>query len=225
MRNLTALKEDPLVLYDAIVDPKEEPRRSRLLAIRHHVACAYLRYYAHAPALERQRPLVRRIGRQVTADLRYCYTSSRAKASGVYERMYAKILAASYFCAYCGIVPSTTLDHYLPKEGEGSFPELAILPANLIPSCNPCNTPRGFRDEAGRRALVHPYFDVVQPERLLFADVSVVASEVEVAFRVDLSRCSDLAFGRLYQRHVGLLGLRESLPRPGNGPGRRFASH
>lgn len=209
MRNLDVLRDDPLTLYDAIVDPKEEPRRSRLRGLRQRVACAYLRYYAHAPALERQRPLGHRIGAEEAADLRYCYASSRAKASAVYERMYAKILATSYFCAYCGIVQSTTIDHYLPQDGKSSYPELAILPANLVPSCNPCNTPRGFRDAAGRRALIHPYFDRVRQERLLFADVSVIGGEIEVAFRVDLTRCSDLAFGQLYQRHVGLLGLRD----------------
>ena len=207
MRNLEALTEDPLAIYDAIVSPKEEPRRARLRGLRYRITCAYLRYYAHQPALEWLHPLGRRIQTQEADDLRYCYMSSRSKSSAVHDRVYAKILERSYFCAYCGIIEATTLDHYLPKDGERGYPEFSILPANLVPSCGRCNGPRGFLDTAGRRALIHPYFDVIPQERLLLAEVSVIRDGREVEFRVDLSRCLDKEFGRLYERHVRLLGL------------------
>ena len=41
MRRLEALRDDPLAVYDAIVTPKEEPRRSRLRNLRHRVASPY----------------------------------------------------------------------------------------------------------------------------------------------------------------------------------------
>lgn len=207
MRNVEVLGEDPLELYDAIANSRHEPRRSRLRGIRRRIECAYLRYYVHAPTLERQRPLGRRIGSEEADDLRHCYTTTRSDGSAVHHRMHAKILKASYTCAYCGIVPSTTLDHYLPKDGKRGYPELSLLPANLVPSCSLCNNPRGFLDASGRRVLIHPYFDVIPQERLLVADVSVVDGLPDVEFRVDLSACSNKGFGQLYDRHVGVLGL------------------
>jgi hypothetical protein len=207
VRRLEALKEDPLAVYDAIVNPKDEPRRSRLRGLRHRVACAYLRYYAHKPALHRVKPLGRRITSDEAEDLLYCYKNSRQKRSAVYNRVYAKILALSNFCAYCGIDHATTLDHYLPKDGKRSYPEFSILPTNLIPSCDLCNYPRWICDEAGLRALIHPYFDAISQERLLVAEVSVDGNEPNAEFRVNVSGCSDMEFARLYERHVKLLGL------------------
>ena len=207
MRRLEALRDDPLAVYDAIVTPKEEPRRSRLRNLRHRVACAYMRYYAHTPALHRQRPLGRRIKPDEANDLVYCYTISRRESSAVYNRVYAKILALSTFCAYCGIDHATTLDHYLPKDGKRSYPELAILPANLVPSCGLCNSPGWICDETGLRALIHPYFDNICQERLLVAEVSVVGNKLSAEFHIDLSVCSNIEFARLYERHVSHLGL------------------
>ncbi|NUQ79249.1 MAG: hypothetical protein HUU21_37545 [Polyangiaceae bacterium] len=201
------MKEDPLAVYDAIVDPKEEPRRSRLRALRRHVTCAYMRYYAHAPALHRQRPLGRRIQPVEADDLVYCYKVSRQKSSAVYDRIYAKILKLSTFCAYCGVGHATTLDHYLPKDGTRSYPEIAILPANLVPSCGLCNYPRWICDKSGLRALIHPYFDDICQDRLLVADVSIVGNNYSAQFRVDRRGCSNMEFARLYERHVSHLGL------------------
>jgi hypothetical protein len=196
VRNIDISKDelfsDPLAVYDAIVSHTDEPRRSRLRGIRDRIACAYLRYYVHQPTLERLRPLGRRLGPREADDVRYCYTSSRSGGSAVHDRVYAKLFLLSYFCAYCGIFPATTLDHYLSKGGPRGFPELSVLPANLIPSCSRCNTPRGLCDRAGRRALIHPYFDVIRKDRLLKADVRVVVGVPEAEFRVDLSSCSDL---------------------------------
>lgn len=207
MRNLAVLEEDPLAVYDAIASSKDEPRRSRLGALRSRVGCAYLRYYAHRPALERQQPLGRRISPEEVRDLLHCYDGMSDKGSRAYDRYYARIRALTYYCAYCGIHRARMLDHYLPKAGKRGYPELAVLPANLVPSCGECNPPRDFRDKNGQRSLINPYFDSIRQERLLVAEVGVVAGVPEVEFRVDLSGCIDVEFGRLYERHIRLLDL------------------
>ncbi|MFT3765748.1 MAG: hypothetical protein QM820_09555 [Minicystis sp.] len=127
-----------------------------------------------------------------------------------YARYYARILALSYYCAYCGVTEATTLDHYFPKDAKNrrrAYPEFSILPANLVPSCTRCNPSRDFRDEGGRRALIHPYFDEVHQERLLIADVTIKDGMPSVEFRVDLGECTARRFGELYERHVQLLDL------------------
>ena len=207
MRNLEVLKEDPMAVYDAIVNRKQVPWKPRLIALRTRITCAYLRYYAHRPALERIRPLGRRISAGEADDLRHCYDGMSDKRSVAYNRYYAKILAFSYRCAYCGIHLATTLDHYLAKEG---YPEFAVLPANLVPSCARCNPPRDFRDARGQRALIHPYFDTITQEQLLVADIRLEGGVPEVEFRVDTTGCTDMNFACLFERHVLLLGLLDS---------------
>lgn len=65
------------------------------------------------------------------------------------------------FCPCCGShsVPGT-LDHYLPKT---SFPEFAVLLANLTPMCNACQEEKGasYLTEDGNRRFIHSYFDEI----------------------------------------------------------------
>ncbi len=204
MRNLVVLNDDPIVVYDTIVKTKQEPRRSRLVRLRRRIKRAYKRYDVNKPALERITPLGDGIGARRAADLKHCYDGMSDKSSSTYNRYYAKIRLLAYHCAYCGIHAASTLDHYLAKD---VYPEFAVLPANLVPSCSFCNPPRDFRDAQRRRALIHPYFDVIQQERLLVANVKIAGGVPEAEFSVDTSGCTDVAFAALFERHVKLLGL------------------
>jgi hypothetical protein len=64
-------------------------------------------------------------------------------------------------CPMCGSQHPGTLDHYLPRE---SFPELSILPCNLIPACPHCNSgvKKGlYRGTASPERFIHPYFETL----------------------------------------------------------------
>lgn len=206
MRNLLPLPDDPLAVFDAVrqhvKNTPKKPRATHLYGLRDRLARAYRRYHEGRAHLER----LKRFGKTISGDqaeaLIYAYKFYLR--DGNYG---TRILALSEKCFYCGINRASMLDHYLPKGGERSYPELALLPVNLVPSCHPCNPPRDFRDERGRRALVHPYFDRIPGDRLLFADVRVVGGDLEATFRVDLARSTNREFGRLYKRHVELLHL------------------
>ena len=74
-------------------------------------------------------------------------------------------------CPYCGeLVVPVTLDHFLPKE---AFPEYALLSANLVPICTPCNTAKGevVVDRSGNRLFSHPYFDAFLTRRVVAATI------------------------------------------------------
>jgi HNH endonuclease len=72
-------------------------------------------------------------------------------------------------CPLCGHGMVATLDHHLPK---AKFPSLAVTPSNLIPACRDCNSnklttvPTSALDET-----LHPYFDNVENDRWLYAQV------------------------------------------------------
>lgn len=203
MLNLPIPKDDPLALYDAVVADRKGTRRNRLVALREQIACAYLRFYCHRDRLGRMRPLRRRIKADEADDLRYCYTKARLDNGTL-----TGLLLSSPRCAYCGVRDASTLDHYLAKDGQEGFPELSLLPVNLVPACAECNKPRGIRDrQTGDRALIHPYFDKVTQAQILNAVIRREEEGWGIEFRVDLTACPDPAFGQLYHGHVKLLSL------------------
>ena len=60
-------------------------------------------------------------------------------------------------CPFCGFGHASTLDHYLPK---AKYPQLSVLPLNLVPSCKDCNTGKkaAIATTAESQSL-HPYFE------------------------------------------------------------------
>lgn len=69
------------------------------------------------------------------------------------------MVAANEKCPYCGgIGRPRNLDHYLPK---AHYPQFAILPVNLVPSCRDCNMD-GKGDGYAKSEIeqvLHPYLD------------------------------------------------------------------
>lgn len=76
-------------------------------------------------------------------------------------------------CPLCGIGTVNTLDHYLPKT---HFPVFSVTPNNLIPACEWCQGEKWeyyATTEGGQ--LLHPYFDNVDNEIWLAAEVVIGA--------------------------------------------------
>ncbi len=64
-------------------------------------------------------------------------------------------------CPMCGSPGTGTLDHFLPKE---TFPEFAVMAANLVPACTHCNSSAKGRKYQGANTEewpLHPYFDTL----------------------------------------------------------------
>lgn len=193
MRALEPISDDPLELFDTIIEVKKD-KAPLLRALRNRVAEAYSRYEQKGRKLHRMDPLPGLYPRQVEA-LLHCYKPTVPR-----DIVYKKILALSYWCPYCTIVQVQSLDHYLSK---ASFPEFSIFPKNLVPACDSCNTPGKRHKEDGRRVLVHPYFDELPRVNPWKATVRVVNGVPEATFEVD--RAVD-AEG-LLARHAENLGL------------------
>jgi 5-methylcytosine-specific restriction endonuclease McrA len=66
-------------------------------------------------------------------------------------------LAPSGRCPFCGLGHASTLDHYLPKT---KYPQLSVLPLNLVPCCKDCNTGKSTKNAlVVEEQCLHPYFD------------------------------------------------------------------
>lgn len=73
-------------------------------------------------------------------------------------------------CPLCGQRTVFTLDHYLPK---GAHPALAVTSLNLVPACGECNKLKLDRQAScAADQTLHPYFDDVDHDRWLFAEVN-----------------------------------------------------
>ena len=59
-------------------------------------------------------------------------------------------------CGFCRLRTAWTIDHYLPKE---AFPEIAVLPINLVPCCRDCNSLKHAFRPVDEERIIHPYYD------------------------------------------------------------------
>ncbi|MGY2127467.1 HNH endonuclease [Blastococcus sp. SYSU DS0617] len=65
-----------------------------------------------------------------------------------WRRLRQQVLREEPICRYCGIRPSTTVDHVLPLS---KFPHLAHVRTNLAGACRWCNGSKHDRTAGPRR--------------------------------------------------------------------------
>lgn len=109
-------------------------------------------------------------------------------------------------CPLCTQRDVQTLDHYLP---ESVFPEFAVFPLNLVPTCFSCNkaklahVPTGYDEQ-----LFHPYFDDWGDYQFLTATIDV-NSAVDASFSVSCPEEVDWQRFLRVQFHFQQLNLNE----------------
>lgn len=139
-------------------------------------------------------------------ELKGLYENQMAKKNrpgrDTYE--YLRSLAPRGLCPFCGISSARTLDHILPK---AHYPNLSVLPINLVPCCRDCNTEK--RDEiitSIQSQKLHPYFDNLTADQWLYADVMDFEGPV-VSFRVDPPEHWDIKNKYKVENHLGTYDL------------------
>ena len=112
--------------------------------------------YTLAPVKYAKTDLV--IGSATKQDLTDLYEQHMVGLGKPGRDAYNHIIETPYRkCPYCDLGDATTLDHYLPKS---RFPQFAILPANLVPSCRDCQGKKGRHVATNKTSqTLHPYFD------------------------------------------------------------------
>jgi 5-methylcytosine-specific restriction endonuclease McrA len=115
-----------------------------------------------------------------------------------------KLLPKHGVCPFCDHRPVSTLDHFLPKR---LFPALAVTPDNLVGACADCNrTKLTFAPTAAAEVILHPYFDDVEAERWLTAQV-VKGPIAAAVFRTQEVAVWPEALNERVRRHFLMLGL------------------
>ena len=71
-------------------------------------------------------------------------------------------------CQYCTITTISSLDHVIPKE---EFPEYAVNPNNLIPSCSTCNSSKSVNWRSDlQKIFINLYTDILPEVQYLYVD-------------------------------------------------------
>lgn len=127
---------------------------------------------------------------------RKLYDYRLVSTTGACRSTYCDIRGSASFCPYCEYGEVYEVDHFLPKD---DFPELNILPVNLVPICHACNHIKLVeRPTTARDALLHPYYDRLPSDvRWLFAAMSFNANGPVLSYRVDLDAACGAIAGRL----------------------------
>lgn len=155
--------------------------RSRLLEITDDIETATLEYeskfknntlYTIVPNNEvKERIFFGRVTKEELLDVYSKQLVPKSKKARTY--IYDKIIGEHLFfdCPSCGFGEIENLDHYLSKS---HFPQFAVHPLNLIPSCGPCNKKKGHKvATTAEMQVLNPYIDhgVFVTDRWLFAKV------------------------------------------------------
>ncbi|WP_129830552.1 HNH endonuclease [Vibrio parahaemolyticus] len=73
-------------------------------------------------------------------------------------------------CPNCGILPSNTVDHYIPKD---QFFDFSIFPKNLIWICGTCNSKKlNYWKEPAHRGIINFYLDNIPKFRFLKCEIT-----------------------------------------------------
>lgn len=182
MRVIIAPDEDPLVVYQTCVNSITNiVLRSRLTALENEICMAAADYKQKAQIKQlytitsnncKNEDIA--LGQVTKAELNNVYSrhmvgNKKPARKKFYDLFLSR--APSGKCPFCGFGQASTLDHYLPKT---KYPQLSVVPHNLVPSCKDCNTGKSssIAKTANTQSL-HPYFDhqFLIDEQWLFAEV------------------------------------------------------
>lgn len=143
--------------FGATTDPD---LRARLTAITANLAAVGEIYQASATAASLHlMPRVQMVGAVTTHELVSLYVTHLSATKGAARAVYDRIRnsAPNNRCPLCGVGNVAHCDHHLPKS---HYPDLAVLPMNLVPACHFCNDKKRakYPVTAGKQTF-HPYFD------------------------------------------------------------------
>ncbi len=174
MRKLNKPTYDPGQVYLTCISHVHDPvLKARLASVEPNVTTAAINFDAAAAVamLHQLHPQIDVGGIVTKEEMSKVYTQRMAKKGAPGRPCYDSLLASPAYgrCPLCGQGAVSTLDHHLPKD---QFPSLAVVPINLVPACANCNKLKtNAIPHTQEEQTLHPYFDDVEGEQWLFAEL------------------------------------------------------
>lgn len=161
MRALPHPLDTQASVYALCTTATEDPLlQAKLLEIAPNLALTGLQYQANATAATLHLvPQVTSVGNVTKEELLALYKTHLSASKGVAREVYNRVrnLSPHNKCPLCGVGNVAHCDHHLPQS---KYPNLAVLPSNLVPACHFCNDRKKakFPRNAGEQTF-HPYYD------------------------------------------------------------------
>ena len=137
------------------------------------------------------------LGAVTKQELKDVYSLHMVGKSKPGRDIYDSLLSQAGRCPFCALGHASTLDHYLPK---AKYPQLSVLPMNLVPSCKDCNTGKSSAIAVkAEDQCLHPYFDhqIFINEQWLYAEVIPSTPEFVRYFVEAPAHWDDVSKGRV----------------------------
>lgn len=166
MKHLTPLNIDNLALVTEFSNRRNLSSHPRLHAELNGIVEQYQLYQrARGNVLELHR--LESIDEALADSLRTHY-KSEIKGLEFIEEIRNNL--SPDICPMCGSLGSAEIDHVAPKE---FYPEFSFFSYNLVPACS-CNNKKSvtYRDERLHARVLHPYFDEILRNRLVYLKYS-----------------------------------------------------
>lgn len=188
MRNLKPYDGDTAAFYDSVVGARRKSKKdpeylTRIVTYRPGIITAYTAYDGHFAANSLMTAIAVGHVNPTKRDLIRLY---RYKAA-VFRKLKIKLTTDDQNrlisrCQNCTINAVNSFDHLLPKE---EFPEFAVHPKNLFPSCSECNGHKSTQWRNGNNPLfLNLLLDVLPDEQYLFPQVVINGSDVKLQYQV-----------------------------------------
>lgn len=178
MRYLGVPIEKGIDVFNAAINSKQDPIKSRLISSANEVFIAYEKYLENTIDLGLLQPI------SLSTDQRTALIHAYEGRTKPILELKERLIQCCSTCPLCWLSESSTLDHYLPKS---IFPEFAIFPPNLVPSCPFCNNTKldFFIDEmTGIRLFLHPYYDKLPDDPFLNLITRIENDGVILTFKI-----------------------------------------
>ncbi|MDG9845157.1 MULTISPECIES: hypothetical protein [unclassified Stenotrophomonas] len=138
----------------------DEDLKARLLAIRPALLNTAALYAQKATLAELHNiNRLDAVGNVTKAELKALYQTHVSATKGAARDVYNRIRSSSpnNKCPLCGVGTVAQCDHHLPQS---KYPDLTVLPLNLVPICHFCNDRKKakYPRSAGQQTF-HPYYD------------------------------------------------------------------
>ncbi|PLX69006.1 MAG: hypothetical protein C0603_04790 [Denitrovibrio sp.] len=181
MRAMIAPNEEPQVVYQTCINSiTNEDLRNRLNALTNTIEASASEYHQKAKVNQLYTLPPNDCGNDDIAlgsvtknELKNVYSAHMVGGSKPARAIYDSLLSRAPLgrCPFCGMGHASTLDHYLPKT---KYPQLSVVPLNLVPSCKDCNTGKSTAvATTAESQSLHPYYDheYFIDEQWLYAEV------------------------------------------------------
>lgn len=209
MRKLNLPVEDAIDVFDICISKVQNADlKDRLENCKSSITKAVTDYVAKAPRIELHTIATQNVinGNVTAEEMKKVYTDRMVGATAPGRYIYDKWRgsAPNNICPLCAQRTTDTLDHHLPK---GHYPIYSVVPVNIFPVCSSCNKIKlDAVSDAPETDHIHPYFDNVEDELWLKAEVIEIKPASLRFYTVKPDNWDDIKYARI-ENHFKLFEL------------------